>query len=181
MTRYVALLRGINVGKNPLSMERLRELCVELGFQSVRTYVQSGNVLFDARGSASKLSKELERQLAGEVRLPVTVILRTIAELETVLACNPFLKDKAIDRSKLHVTFLASAATKDASAKLASIEAGPDRYHIAGKEVFLYCPEGYGRTKLSNNAIEKRLSVRATTRNWNTVSKLCAMAREGPV
>jgi len=176
MAIYVALLRGVNVGGNVIKMERLRELWSALGFENARTYVQSGNVVFEAAGSPAKWSGVIERRLAGEVRLPVTVILRTPAELRRVIANNPFLKEKAMDRSKLHVTFLGSAVTKDASKKLSGINAGADRFHVSGHEVYLHCPNGYGRTRLSNNAIEKALSMRATTRNWNSVNKLHEMA-----
>jgi len=91
MAIYVALLRGVNVGGNVIKMERLRELWSALGFENARTYVQSGNVVFEAAGSPAKWSGVIERRLAGEVRLPVTVILRTPAELRRVIANNPFL------------------------------------------------------------------------------------------
>jgi uncharacterized protein (DUF1697 family) len=172
METYVALLRGVNVGQNTLKMERLRQLWSELGFQNVTTYVQSGNVVFEAEGSPASWSSAIEPKLAGETRLPVTVLVRTPAELKSIIARNPFLKEKGIDRSKLHVTFLASAVGKDALKKLSAVNAGADQFRLSGQEVYLYCPNGYGRTKLSNNALEKALSVKATTRNWNTVNKL---------
>jgi uncharacterized protein (DUF1697 family) len=175
---YIALLRGVNVGQNLLKMERLRDLCAELAFKNVATYVQSGNVVFEAEGSSSHCSQAIEQKLAGETRLPVTVIVKTPAELGAVIRRNPFLKDKGIDRSKLHVTFLAGAAAKDGLSKLSAIKAGKDQLRLSGNEVYLYCPHGYGTSKLSNSAIEKALSVRATTRNWNTVNKLYAMASE---
>ena len=176
MDTYIGLLRGVNVGQNLLKMERLRELCSQLGFKNVRTYVQSGNVVFEAKGSASDCLSMIERKLAGETRLPVTVFLRTPAELKSIIGHNPFLKDKGIDRSRLHVTFLAAAPTPEALKKLSGIDAGDDELRISQKEVYLHCPNGYGRSKLSNNALEKALSVKATTRNWNTVNKLYEMA-----
>jgi uncharacterized protein (DUF1697 family) len=176
METYVALLRGINVGQNTLKMERLRQLWSELGFKNVTTYVQSGNVVFEAEGSPSSLPSAIEPRLAGETRLPVAVLVRTPAELKSSISRNPFLKEKGIDQSRLHVTFLAGAPGKDALRKLTAVNAGPDRFHLSGKEVYLYCPNGYGRTKLSNNALERVLSVKATTRNWNTVNKLYEIA-----
>ena len=178
MPRYVALLRGVNVGQNLLKMERLRELCAQIGMKNVRTYVQSGNVVFEADGAASKWAQALERKLAGETRLPVTVLVKTAAEIASVLAGNPFLKEKGIDATRLHVTFLQQAPAKGAVEALAKVKAGPDRFRWLGTEIYLHCPEGYGRSKLSNMAIEKVLGVRATTRNWNTVTKLCAMCEE---
>jgi uncharacterized protein (DUF1697 family) len=176
MGTYVALLRGVNVGQNTLKMERLRQLCSELGFKNVTTYVQSGNVLFDAEGPPSSWYSAIEKRLAGETRLPVAVLVRTPGELKSIIARNPFLQEQGIDRSKLHVTFLARAAGKDALTKLSAVNAGADQFHLSGKEVYLYCPNGYGRTKLSNNALERVLSVKATTRNWNTVNRLYEIA-----
>lgn len=176
METYVALLRAVNVGQNTLKMERARQLWSELGFKNVSTYLQSGNVVFEAEGHPSAWCSAIEQRVGRETRLPVAVLLRTPGELKSIIAHNPFLKEKGIDRSKLHVTFLASAAAKDAMAKLSAVEAGPDQFRLSDKEVYLYCPNGYGRTKLSNNALERALSVRATTRNWNTVNKLCEIS-----
>jgi uncharacterized protein (DUF1697 family) len=173
---YIALLRGVNVGQNLLKMDRLRGMCAEFAFRNVTTYVQSGNVVFEADGSASECREAIEKRLAGETSLPVTVIVRTPAELGSIIRRNPFLKDASTDRSKLHVTFLASAPAKDGVLKLGTVKAGADQFRVSGKDVYLYCPGGYGESKLSNGAIEKTLAVRATTRNWNTVNKLYEMA-----
>lgn len=175
MAKYVALLRGVNVGQNILKMERLRELCSAMKLKSARTYVQSGNIVFEADGPATKWAQALERKLAGETRLPVTVIVKTMEEMGAVLANNPFLKEKGIDGTRLHVTFLQSEPEKSAVERLANIKAGVDRFRWIGSEIYLHCPEGYGISKLSNGAIEKALSLRATTRNWNTVNKLHEM------
>lgn len=178
MAIYVALLRGINVGGNTLKMERLRALCGELRFTNVRTYMQSGNVIFESSESAASCVKTLEEKLVGESRLPVSVILRTPKDLENVLKSNPFLKEKAIDETRLYVTFLPKAAPKEGVQKIGLIKAGSDRFEVVGKEIFLHCPDGYGETKLSNTAIEKALGLRTTTRNWNTVNKLLEMAKQ---
>ena len=172
MPTYVALLRGVNVGQNILRMDRLREVCSEMGLKNVRTYVQSGNVVFEGQGSATHWSQALGRGLAGETRLPVTVIVRTAAEIAKVLAENPFQNSKEIDTTRLHVTFLEDAPAKSAVEALGEVKAGVDRFRWVGKQIYLHCPDGYGRTKLSNSVIEKILSLRATTRNWNTVNKV---------
>lgn len=176
MITHIAPLRGVNVGGNVLTMERLREIFSQLGFQNARTYVQSGNVVFDAGGAAAKICQAIEQKLAGETRLGVSVISRTAAEVARVVSDNPFLREKGIDRSKLHVTFLAAAATRDALKALSEIDAGGDRFRALGNEIYLHCPDGYGKTRLSNNRLEKVLAVKATTRNWNTVNKLHEMA-----
>jgi uncharacterized protein (DUF1697 family) len=157
-------------------MQRLRDLWAELGFTNVRTYVQSGNVVFEGGGPRARWAHSIEPKLTGETRLPVSVIVRSAAELGKLIANNPFLSEADIDRAKLHVTFLASAPNQEGLPKLAGIDAADDRFHVAGTEIYLHCPNGYGNTKLSNNAIERVLSVRATTRNWNTVNTLYQMA-----
>jgi uncharacterized protein (DUF1697 family) len=176
MTVYIALLRGVNVGGNVLKMERLRELWCELGFTNVRTYVQSGNVVFEAKSAPARLTETIESKLAGQTRLPVTVLVRTKVEMGNVINANPFLEETEIDQTKLHVTFLGAQSTSAGLKKLSTIHAAGDRLIVLGREVYLHCPNGYGNTKLSNNAIEKALSVRATTRNWNTVKTLYEMA-----
>ncbi len=174
MATYIALLRGINVGGNILKMDRLRELCAKLGAKNPRTYVQSGNVVFEAAGSASQWESKLEKKLAGESRLPVSVIVRTAAEMSSVLASNPFLKEKGIDTARLAVSFLQHAAEKTALAALAALEIGSERFHCAGKEIYLHCPDGFADSKLY--MLDKVLKQKTTTRNWNTVTKLCEMS-----
>src|SRR6185437_8748958 len=97
MTAYVALLRGVNVGGNTLKMSWLREACEEIGLNDVQTYVQSGNLVFSSRLSAAKLEQSLKELIDRQTRLPVSVTVRSAAELEGVIAGNPFLKQKGID------------------------------------------------------------------------------------
>ncbi|HEX5423040.1 MAG TPA: DUF1697 domain-containing protein [Candidatus Acidoferrales bacterium] len=176
MTTYIALLRGVNVGQNLLKMERLRELCEKLGMKDARTYVQSGNLVFAADGNAAKWEQSLERKLAGETRLPVSVLVRTAAEMKKVLAGNPFVKEKGIDTKRLAVVFLQQTPSKQALEKMRSVDAGNERFHCSGREIYIHCPDGFARTKLY--ALDKFLAQRTTTRNWNTVTKLCAMCDE---
>jgi uncharacterized protein (DUF1697 family) len=176
MTTYIALLRGVNVGGNQLKMDRLRAISANLGFENARTYLQSGNLVFDAKGAKPKVQKGLEDKLAGETRLPVRLLVFPAAELAKLIAKNPFLKDKAIDRARLHVTFLATEPTAEALKRLSAVDAGADEFRAAGAHIYLHCPNGYGRSKLSNNQLERLLSVAATTRNWNTVNALAEMA-----
>jgi uncharacterized protein (DUF1697 family) len=178
MPVYIAMLRAVNVGGNPLKMDQLRDWCAGLGFENVRTYVQSGNLVFQTRAGISKWQTALEQKLAAELKRPATVIARTPAEFEQIIAGNPFLSENGIDTSRLHVTFLAAAPTPALISSLGALKAAGDRFAVRGKEVFLHCPSGYGETKLSNSAFEKVLAVKATTRNWNTVNKLLQMANE---
>ena len=177
MPVYVALLRGVNVGGNPLKMDWLREACAGLGFADVRTYLQSGNLVLSSKLGAEGLAKKLKAAIDGQTRLPVPVVVRTSAEMEKVLAENPFLKQKGIDATKLHVTFLEQAPTKPDTARLDKLAGSRDAYRLATREVYLHCPINYGQSKLTNTALEKLLGS-ATTRNWNTVTTLTAMASE---
>jgi uncharacterized protein (DUF1697 family) len=176
MPIFIALLRGVNVGGNILKMDRLRELCAKLGMNNPRTYLQSGNIVFEAQGSASHWAETIERKLAGESRLLISVIVRTAAEMSGVLAGNPFLKEKATDTARLATAFLQHAPAKPALAALAALKIGSERFHCAGKEIYLHCPDGFANAKLY--ALDKVLSQKTTTRNWNTVTKLCEISAE---
>jgi uncharacterized protein (DUF1697 family) len=173
------LLRGINVGGHKIiKMDQLRKAFEELGFEGVATYVQSGNVVFKTSKKASDdLPTKIEKMLLGRFGMSVPVIVRTAEEVGEVLGNNPFLKERGIDVSRLHVTFLSLTPQKTAIKGLDAIAAGPDRFHCRGQEIYLHCPNGFGGTKLSINAFEKVLAVGATTRNWNTVNMLYEMAR----
>jgi uncharacterized protein (DUF1697 family) len=178
MISHIALLRAVNVGENVLKMQRLREILAVLGLADVKTYLQSGNALFRASGPPDGLSAKIEEGLRSETRLPVSVLIRTPAQLKRLIGANPFLREPDIDTKKLHVTFLAGPASKSGLAGLGAVKSGPDRWHAAGTEIYLHCPDGYARTKLNNTAIEKLLATRATTRNWNTVTALYEMSRQ---
>jgi uncharacterized protein (DUF1697 family) len=158
-------------------MEHLRELCTALGFLSIETYVQSGNVVFlDGKKLTSSLSKNLSQAILRDFGFQVPVLIKTARQMKDVIEGNPFLKETGIDRSKLHVTFLSEATSKSAQKKLEGLSSGQDRFYIGRQEIYLYCPSGYGNTRLSNNALERALSVTATTRNWKTVGALFEMA-----
>jgi uncharacterized protein (DUF1697 family) len=173
-TTYIALLRGINVGRNILKMDRLRELCAELGAENVRTYVQSGNVVFEAQGSAQQWTERLEKKLVGESRLPVHVIVRTASEICAIANGNPFLKEKGIETARLAVTFLQRAPSKEALAAFRAMDLGSERFHCTGMELYLHCPKGFADAKLYT--LDKVLAQKTTVRNWNTVMKLCDMS-----
>ena len=179
MPTYVAMLRGINVGSGKIvKMERLRASFEALGFGGVRTYVQSGNVIFESeQKSPTELSNKIEEKIQHTFGFTVPVFVKTSKEIAQIVSDNPLVKEKGIDHSKLHVTFLSDAPPKAAVKLLEPLATGRELVRILNREIYLYCPDGYGRTKLSNNAIEKKLSVVATTRNWRTVNALLEMGR----
>ncbi|HXQ91314.1 MAG TPA: DUF1697 domain-containing protein [Acidimicrobiales bacterium] len=175
MTAYVAMLRGINVGGHAkLSMANLRAAFAAMGHEDVQTYIQSGNVLFRARAPAAQTQAAIEMGLEQRFGLVTTVVLRTDSQLAAVVAHNP-LTAGARNPAKLHVTFL---ATKPAPSRVAELDSAaflPDELRVVGREVYLHCPDGYGRTKLHNAFFERSLQVVATTRTWNTVTTLARM------
>jgi uncharacterized protein (DUF1697 family) len=176
LTAYIAMLRGVNVGGNPLKMEWLRAACQEIGLRDVRSYVQSGNIVFTSRLGAAKLVQAIKAMVDAQTRLPVSVVIRSAAELAKIVSGNPFLKQDGIDVAKLHITFLDKMPTKPPLERLDALAGSRDQYRLAGREIYLHCPINYGETKLSNTAIEKVLGVGATTRNWKTVTTLHEMA-----
>ena len=171
---YVALLRGINLGaRNKIAMADLRELFAGLGAEDVATYVQSGNVVFKAAVPARELAGAIETKIKRDLGLDVVVLLRTPAQLAALVERNPFGESPA---KELHVTFLADRPPAARVAQLAPERSQPDEFRVVGREVYLRCPNGYGRSKLTNAYFEKQLALAATTRNWNTVTKLAELA-----
>ncbi len=169
MAHFVAFIRGINVGGNKmLPMASLKAACESAGLTDVRTFLQSGNVLFR---STKKDPATLIRQALD---LDVKVIARSVEELEKVIAKNPFEGDR--NPSLLIVMFLEDTPSKEAKAALEAAHKGPEEIHFAGRELFIYYPNGAGRSKLTNAVIERKLGMAGTARNWNTVTKLYAMA-----
>jgi len=167
MTVFVAFLRAVNVGgTGMLPMKGLAALCTDLGLQDVRTYIQSGNVVFASRLSERKVQAQLEKKLADRMGKKVGVMVRTAAELRSILAANPFPHGKP---AQIGVLFLADRAPKDLMDRLTI--SGPEEVKPAGREIYVHYPLGMGRSKLKFPA-----TVISTTRNLNTVAKLVAMA-----
>lgn len=170
----VALLRGINLGsRNRIAMADLRELVEKLGGDDVRTYLQSGNAVFRSRETPAKLEAALERAIKRALGLDVTALVRTKKQLLKIVEGNPF--PKAAPKT-VHVALLATKPKAPGARKLRGGSFDPDELEIAGREVYLHCPKGYGSTKLSNAFLEKQLGVAATTRNWRTMTSLAELA-----
>ncbi len=179
MPTYVAMLRGINVsGSKPIKMEALRASFEALGFSNVRTYVQSGNVVFAAKErTAAPLGAKIAARIKRDFGYDVPTLVLGAEALAQVVEENPFAGKKGVDPTKLHVTFLAAAPAAAGLQKMQAVSSGRDEFHCKGTSIYLVCPDGYGRTKLSNNVFERALRVGATTRNWKTVTALAAMAQ----
>jgi uncharacterized protein (DUF1697 family) len=180
MPTYVALLRGINVGGHKkVKMELLRESIAALGFEHVKTYIQSGNVVFKgAKHSPAALSKKIEERIVKDFGFPALVITRTQGEIATAIQSNPFLKEGAADAGRLHLVFLPDVPAPAVVKELAALTTEPDRSRILGKEIYLYLPNGFAESSFHRSPLERKLLNRATTRNWNTVNKLHQMCQE---
>lgn len=177
---YIALLRGINVsGQKKILMADLRDLCASLGLANVRSYLQSGNVIFEsAEADLIVLAEQLEAAIAARYGFVVSVLLRKPEDLVRVLAQNPFLAEADGESGRHYVTFLASTPDPALVQTLTVPNGETGRFAIGREELFLYVPDGYGRTKLSNAFFERKLKVAATTRNWKSVNALAEMARQ---
>jgi uncharacterized protein (DUF1697 family) len=177
MPQYVALLRSVNVaGHGRLAMPVLKESFLALGYSDVSTYIQSGNVVFrSASKSPSKLATAIEGRLEQDFGSSPAVIVRTVPELQRVLATSPFPTQGA-DPSRHHVTFLAEKPSGERLAAFSAPASGRDELVIIDREVYVHTPDGYGNSKLNGAMLERRLGVLSTTRNWNTVTKLCQLA-----
>jgi uncharacterized protein (DUF1697 family) len=172
MTVYVSMLRAVNVGGHGrLTMAALKDAYVALGLGQVRTLLQSGNVLFTSRlKDRNALAKRIAQELERRFGLQIEVIVRTLAEVRTIVERGP--SSARADPAKLHVMFLAGVPNAKGAAALVKDHKGPEMLEIRGPEIYLYYPNGMGRSKLTTAVIERKLETSGTARNWNTLNKL---------
>lgn len=175
---FIALLRGINVsGYNKIQMTELKQLFMEMGFKNVTTYIQSGNVVFQTNiAEIDKIEQQIINSIKQTFGYMVQVIVLSKKSLETIYTSNPFLLEPNIDITKLHVTLLSNKPNEKDIIPLKTLSKNEDTFIIVDKTIYLYCPNGYGKTILNNNLFEKKLKISATTRNWNTISKLVELS-----
>lgn len=180
MTTYISLLRGINVsGQKPIKMDALRKLYDNLGFRSVTTYVQSGNVIFMGnKAQPDELSQIITQQIEKDFGFNVPVIVLTVDNLKQVIDNNPFIKDSDKDTAFVHITFLFSQSQKIDLKIIEEKKLNGEEIFFVDNVAYLYCPNGYGKSKLSNNFLEAKLKVSATTRNWKTTNELLKIAKQ---
>ena len=158
-------------------MDSLKQLLESLNFTHVSTYLQSGNIVFKSDVSDEiVLCGLIETAIEEKLELKVPVIIRSASLLKSISENNPFLLEQDIDITKLHVTFLSKDYDHEGIGKINKIAFTPDRYILQGNEVFIYCPGGYGNTKLNNSLFENKLKVISTTRNWNTINALVRLS-----
>lgn len=181
MATYISLLRGINLlGHKRVEMGRLRGMFEGMGFERVRTYINSGNVVFDAARSApAGLSRRIEGRMVEEFGFSAMVITRTAKELGRAIEGNPFVKESRSAPSSVFIGFMAQAPKADAIAKVKARAAKTEQAHCCGREIYVYYVGGMGQAKLlTHGVLERVLAVSTTMRNWNTVSRLYEMASD---
>ena len=172
MKKYIVLLRGINVsGKNKIPMEDLRALLSDLGFKNLQTYIQSGNIILESDLDKTEICKKIKIGIKEKFGFDVSVIGRTIKEWEKIIDKYPF----SIENEKIVAFTFLNKASNEKTIAIKNI--GEDKYKIVNDIVYLYCPSGFGKTKLTNNIIEKKLNIIATTRNLRTTLKLIELAK----
>jgi uncharacterized protein (DUF1697 family) len=177
--KYISILRGINVsGQKKIKMADLKSLYELLGLKNVVTYIQSGNVIFDVETkNIAKLKSTIEKTIEEKYEFHVPVAIRTNREMANIIENNPFGPiNLAEDGTKILVTFLSSKPTEANISSLQQYVAAPEKLFVVEKEAYLYCPNGYGKSKLSNTFLEHKLEVEATTRNWKSVHKLSELS-----
>jgi len=180
MPVLISMLRGVNVGPhNRIKMDVLRALYESLKFEKPRSYVQSGNVIFRTKEKNSpRLAKKIQSAIQKKFGCCPEVILRTPDELRKAIAANPFLEETKPEPSKVLVTFLAAHPPEGAEASLEKFKGFPERLRLKGRELYIYFPNGAGRSKVPWSSVDKLLKVTGTARNWNSVQALLQIAEE---
>ncbi len=177
MNIYISILRGINVsGKNMIKMETLRNMYSAIGFEHVESYIQSGNVVFTSElTNKPEIEKIISEKIKETFNADVPVLILSVADMEDAIRRNPYISDSEKDISFLHLTFLKNTPDTRLIENIDAEKYKPDEFSVFGNVVYLYCPNGYGNTKLSNTFFEKKLKTDATTRNWKSANELLKM------
>ena len=180
MPVVISMLRGVNVGgHNKVDMGALRRLYESLKFQDPRTYVQSGNVIFRSKEKIPPaLAKKIQNAIERKFNCCPEIILRTADELRKAIAATPFPASRGLEPGKILLTFLNAEPGPEANATLLKLKNHPEEIHLKGRELYIYFPNGAGRSKLPWSSIAELLKTQGTARNWNSVTKLLEIAEE---
>jgi uncharacterized protein (DUF1697 family) len=175
---HVLLLRGINIGsRNRIAMPKLREALDSAGFDNVRTYLQSGNVVVSSDATPGKVAEDCKAVIAERFGLDIEIVTRTHKELAQVVKRNPLAK-VADNPKRYQVSFLAEKPDRATVAKLSELRVDPEEFVHIGRELYAWHPDGVARSKLWNALAGPKLGIPATARNWTTVTQLLEMAEE---
>jgi uncharacterized protein (DUF1697 family) len=167
-------------GHNSIKMNDLLNLYMDLGFTDVETYIQSGNVIFcsDKNEQVQFISKRIEDSILERFNLNIPVMIRTVPEIKELSSSNIFLSGENFNPAKMAVIFLHEECKKSQIQKVADVNYPPDRFLVSGSEIFIYCPGGFGKTRLYTNFFEKKMGVIGTGRNWNTITTILNIAEK---
>lgn len=180
MTTYIALLRGINVsGQKKLPMAYLRGMLHKMDFKDISTYIQSGNVVFDMdEKDTETLEEEIKRNIQDTFGFDVPVLVKSKTDFEQIIQQNPFTDREVLENNQVYFVLLKNTPEKEKLITLQKEEYQNEKFVITEDCVYLLCQNGYGNAKLSNNLIERKLKVSATTRNYRTMAKLLERAEK---
>jgi uncharacterized protein (DUF1697 family) len=180
MPVLISMLRGVNVGvHNRIKMEALREVYRSLKLEDARSYVQSGNVVFRTKEKdRAQLASKIQGAIEKKLKCRPEVILRSADEMRRAIVANPFAGRKDVEPGKLLITFLANEPAASAGASLKAFESYPEEIHLLGQELYIYFPDGAGKSKLPWSQVEKLLKVTGTARNLNSALKMLEIAEE---
>jgi uncharacterized protein (DUF1697 family) len=167
-------------GHNSIKMADLSLFYKSLGYKENKTYIQSGNVIFKAREGLpeKEMAQQIEAGILRKFTYSVPVMIRNVNELKSLYKNNPYLSEPDFDASKMAVVFLHEELTDMKMEKMRNINYPPDKYQLSGREIFIYCPNGFGRTKLYTNFFEDKMKVTGTARNWKTITTILGLAEE---
>jgi uncharacterized protein (DUF1697 family) len=178
MHTYIAFLRAVNMaGHNSVKMKDISALFTDIGFSKVETYIQSGNIIFQT-ATEDDYSRIIEENILSATGFNITVMIRTPDQLKKLIKSNPFRDPGKFNPGRVAVLFLTSEPGEDVKAKMSDYDFSPDKFVISEKNVFIFCPDGFGRSKLSTGFFEKKMGIKCTARNWNTVNAILEIAEK---
>ncbi len=184
MKTLISFLRGVNMtGHNKIRMPDLTGLYYDIGLVDPVTYIQSGNVVFGNPQDLlpGKVATLIENGIRDKFGYTVPALIRTSEELKEILLGNPFSDLEGFDPKRLAVIFLYDTPSSKQIERVKNVDYPPDKFKIRGKEIYIYCPDGFGKTKLYTNFFETRMKVIGTARNWNTINTVYEMACSGKI
>ncbi len=165
-------------GHNSMKMSDLSRLYIELGFIDAETYIQSGNVIFkiSSEENETTTADKIEKSIKERFAYDVPVMIRNIEDLRVIFSSNPFIREEKFDPARTAVIFLHELPSEDQIQKVIKVDYPPDKFKIIGREIFIFCPNGFGRSKIYTNFFENKMGVTGTARNWKTITTILNIA-----
>jgi uncharacterized protein (DUF1697 family) len=175
----IVFLRAVNMaGHNSIKMKDLGEMFVDMGYPDAKIYIQSGNVIFRSDEDRNTLIRKVSEAIKQEFGHDIAIMIRTVEEVRNLAGRNPYLEEEGFDPSKMAVVFLNKEPSAESVEKMADVDFPPDKYLIDRNEIFIYCPNGFGRSKLTTVFFERKLNVFGTARNWKTINSILDISKK---